>query len=198
MGQSAKLHYMTESATRQKRLRAITRTALRLADEHGLDGFTMDQLAEEVGVSRRTLFNYVPGKIDAVLGPEPEVDEQLVEAFLAGGPTGQLMEDLRLLTVSILDDGEVEHEDMVRFRRLLHGDARILQAAHARFQGSLDEKVEFLQQREGRDFPATKARLAIQLTVVVFDTALDAFLDEPGTTLADHFTQIFDQLTELV
>ena len=36
--------------------------------EHGLDGFTMEQLAERVGVSRRTLFYYFPAKDDAVLG----------------------------------------------------------------------------------------------------------------------------------
>lgn len=46
----------------------IVRSARRLADQHGVDGFTLDDLAEAAGVSRRTLFNYFPTKYDAVLG----------------------------------------------------------------------------------------------------------------------------------
>ena len=74
--QSAKLHSVSESATLQPSRKVstahrITTCAQRLTDQHGLDGFTMDDLAAEAGVSRRTLFNYFPGKVDAVLGPGP-------------------------------------------------------------------------------------------------------------------------------
>ena len=72
------MHSVDESAEkrsradrRQRMLHRITLTAQRLTDERGLDGFTMDDLAEAVDVSRRTLFNYFPGKVDAVLGPDP-------------------------------------------------------------------------------------------------------------------------------
>ena len=41
----------------------------RLADDRGFDGFTMDELAAAAAVSRRTLFNHVSGKLEAVLGP---------------------------------------------------------------------------------------------------------------------------------
>ena len=44
-----------------------------LADERGFDGFTMEDLADAAGVSRRTLFNYFPGKADAVLGEAHDV-----------------------------------------------------------------------------------------------------------------------------
>lgn len=192
---------MTKSASssrRQRTLQAIARTALRLADEHGLDGFTMDQLAEEVGVSRRTLFNYVPSKMDAVLGPEPELDEDLVAAFLAGGPSGHLLRDLHTVTRAFLEASTADSDDLGRFRRLMHGDARVMQAAHQRFEGSIDEKVAFLRQREGADFPEERARLALALIVVVFDQALTAFLNDTDRPLPDHFDRIFDQLTQLV
>lgn len=192
---------MTESANspkRQRTLLAIHRSALRLADEHGLDGFTMDQLAEEVGVSRRTLFNYVPSKMDAVLGPEPELEPALLEEFIAGGPTGHLLSDLRTLAVAFLVDSNADQEDLARFRRLLHGDARVLQAAHQRFEGSMDDKLDFLRQREGADFPEEQARLVFGVLAVVFNLALNAFLDDTGTPLPVHYSRIFDQLTELV
>ena len=54
--------------------RRIVLCAQELTLEHGLDGFTMDDLAQRAEVSRRTLFNYFPSKDDAVLGGPPSVD----------------------------------------------------------------------------------------------------------------------------
>ena len=99
---------MSESAIgragrRRSTTRQIARCARRLAAEHGVDGFTMEQLATDAGVSRRTLFNYFPGKVDAVLGPMPEAPDEALEEFRAGGPSGDLVKDLRHLASSILD-----------------------------------------------------------------------------------------------
>ena len=81
-----------------KRLRTerrISRCAQQLTEERGLDGFTLDDLAARAEVSRRTLFNYFPSKLDAVLGPVPAVSDAARTAFLAGGPTGRLIDDSR-------------------------------------------------------------------------------------------------------
>src|SRR3954462_3338186 len=94
------MHSMTQSATslrEQKRWQTshrITLCALRLTDEHGLDGFTMEDLAEAADVSRRTLFNYFPRKADAVLGEMPDIAEAALAAFRSGGPHGNLIDDL--------------------------------------------------------------------------------------------------------
>ena len=58
---------------------AMTTAALRLAREHGSGGFTVDQLADAAGVSRRTFFNYFPS-IEAAL-------TQPIEQFLEGAFT---------------------------------------------------------------------------------------------------------------
>lgn len=99
MSQSAKLHFATHSASsspagrvslrdlrRWETARRINAAAQVLTEEHGLDGFTLDDLAAAVGVSRRTLFNYFPSKLDAVLGPLPDIAGTDVEEFRAGGP----------------------------------------------------------------------------------------------------------------
>ncbi|MEN0128061.1 MAG: TetR/AcrR family transcriptional regulator [Brevundimonas sp.] len=46
---------------------AIASTALALANEHGLDGFTLDDLARAAGISRRTFFNHFASKEEAVV-----------------------------------------------------------------------------------------------------------------------------------
>src|SRR5262245_7061502 len=79
---SARLHFVTHSASEDRKsstARRITVCAQRLTDERGFDGFTMDDLAEAAGLSRRTLFNYFPSKADAVLGAGPELDDEFIQ-----------------------------------------------------------------------------------------------------------------------
>ncbi|MET3807393.1 AcrR family transcriptional regulator [Nakamurella sp. UYEF19] len=45
---------------------ALTEQALRLADERGYDGFTIADLVDSVGVSRRTFSNYFAGKAECL------------------------------------------------------------------------------------------------------------------------------------
>ena len=97
------MHFVSQSATttRAAKRLATSRRIMRAANEltlaAGFDGWTMDELAEVVDVSRRTLFNYYPAKIDAVLGPIPELPTEALETFRAKGPHGVLIEDCRAL-----------------------------------------------------------------------------------------------------
>ena len=93
------MHFMTQSAIQvteqgdtradRRRLTAhrITGCAQRLTLERGLDGFTMDDLAALAEVSRRTLFNYFPGKDDAVLGGPPVLNAGCSRPSVPGDPT---------------------------------------------------------------------------------------------------------------
>ena len=79
-----------------RRLVEIQEAAATLVIERGYDGLTMDELAERVGVSRRTLFNHVPDKASAVLGPFGENNPRpgALELFLEKQPHGRLVDDL--------------------------------------------------------------------------------------------------------
>lgn len=193
---------MTVEAPRAARRQAtawrICDRAQELADARGLDGFTLEELAEAAEVSRRTLFNYFPSKVDAVLGPFPEVDEESLAVFRAGGPHADLVEDLAVLARTLLTDADVHRAGFALHRRLLRANPRLLAAAHERFEVICQRMVEQILVRESPQFDAARARVAVRLLVAVTDTALDRFLDDPAEQqLADLFTDSLRTAREL-
>jgi AcrR family transcriptional regulator len=73
-----------KAATRQ----ALHEAALRLAMRNGLDGVTVEDIADEVGVSRRTFSNYFANKEDAVLHADRERMRRLL-SLVRDRPAGE-------------------------------------------------------------------------------------------------------------
>ncbi|WP_460784693.1 TetR/AcrR family transcriptional regulator [Microbacterium tumbae] len=97
---------MSESADslreqrKRETARALTDAARRLTGDRGFAGFTVEELCAEVGVSRRTFFNYFESKENAVFGftaIDPR-QEALEEAFAER--TGDLLDDFIELTIA--------------------------------------------------------------------------------------------------
>lgn len=174
----------------------ITRCARELTVEHGLDGFTMEELAECAGVSRRTLFNYVPGKLDAVIGEKPTRNPQDLAEFLAGGPTGVLIRDVKALALAFLVTKAPDVSEFDQFRQLVRADHRVQQAIHERFVGAIDHISEAIAQREGQADPVT-TRIIVAFMLGLLDLALDEALADPSVEFADHFERAFDKATAL-
>lgn len=191
------MHFVSESATLSLRAwkkvetsHRITLCAQRLTDQHGIDGFTMDDLAEAAGVSRRTLFNYFPGKIDAVLGEIPEFAEDVVATFLAGGPHGDLVDDVAELARTALAVKDPDRETLELGLRVMRAEPRLLAAAHERFEAVIEDFSALLIEREGPTFAPDKARLLLRLLLTLFDAALAVLVTEgPERTLVDVFDE---------
>ncbi|WP_162234529.1 TetR/AcrR family transcriptional regulator [Agreia sp. Leaf210] len=149
---------MNESATVDRRevrrvqtASRLTSISRRLTAQHGLGGFTIEELCDEVGVSRRTFFNYFRTKEDAVIGADPEAESQtFAEEFLARGSRGWpvVIDDLLELAIQhfgALEGTAREHAD---FFAALEREPRLLQ----RFIGMSKERerqvVALVAQRE--------------------------------------------------
>lgn len=98
------MHSVTESATtsRERRRAETTRTLISLARRataaHGLHGFTIEELCDQAGISRRTFFNYFASKEDAVLGFALDFDTAEIDEFFVAmrpkTPAGELSANL--------------------------------------------------------------------------------------------------------
>lgn len=111
----------------------FVRTAQSLVAQRGLECVTVLDICEEVGVSERTFFNYFATKEDAVLGLAlggSEVELELAEEFVAGGPTGELLLDgVALVTPYLRDDARLGGREGLRFlaqHRILAREPRLL------------------------------------------------------------------------
>ncbi|GAA3671228.1 hypothetical protein GCM10022237_33720 [Nocardioides ginsengisoli] len=186
------MHSMPEVCTNRREAKRhqtalrLQQCALQLTLDKGFDGWTIDDLAVAAEVSRRTVFNYFDGKADVVLGPGIEVDPATVDAFVAGGPTGRLFDDLLVLaheaTRDRADEGLINS-----LRQAVVSDSRLLALVHERLETAADGFAECVRQREGDDFPPQRARLLLKLLLTFFDNALDRTAEDPGRTFTEHF-----------
>lgn len=179
---------MAQSATvrRQSTLRRITVAAQELAIDRGYDGFTLDDLAAAVGVSRRTLFNHVSGKEEAVVGVRPDFDPVLVERFRAGGPTGDLFDDLLHLIVELLDREGASREDAGRFHRLLETNPQLTQRVHRELERVCTEAVEMASDRPGEGDRQRAGVVVVVLGALVAHAMNEYLRADDSVTLVDH------------
>ncbi|MFG6446495.1 TetR/AcrR family transcriptional regulator [Microbacterium sp. P07] len=194
------MHCVTDSAPtvrdrrRQDTSRALTRAARLATAEHGLSGFTIEDLCDTADVSRRTFFNYFASKEDAVLGlPLHRGDEDAVTAFLAGGEASghlspTLLADLAELTEARWRTLDIAPESV---RELIAaGDREPRLIGRMLEHGIRDERADaaLVAQREGFAPGDLRAEVAAQLVGALCRGATGEFL-APGNT--DAFTDIF-------
>lgn len=184
---------------RRETARRITVAARRLTVEHGVDGFTMDDLALRAKVSRRTLFNYYPGKDDAVLGLAPEVTPESFARFVSGGPHGSLVADLAEIVVRILRDQAETPQEVALGREAMRTNPRLIALALEHLQELVESCIGYVEQREGTAFDRARFDVALTVVVACLHLAMDRFLTgEHGTDLAPLFTGTLRTAHELM
>ena len=159
----------------------LTTVSRRLTAERGLNGFTIEEVCDEVGVSRRTFFNYFPSKDEAVIGiDEGEEAQALAGAFLARGSRGwpAVVDDLVELAIEHARQagfGVAEHAD---FMAALGREPRLL----ARFIEITREREQMLAgliaAREGTTPDDPNARAVVQVLGTVLRSAGERALEQ--------------------
>ena len=167
--------------------------ALRLFLEQGFDATTMEQIANEAGISRRSLFRYFGTKEDIVLGHLVEAGMTVRDALEARPASEPPWEALRGAFESLVLDPEYSPERNLKISKMLYGTPS-LRAGHFEKQLRWQELlVPNIQRRlgaktgDGYD-PRAEAIVACALTCL--DVAGEIWTRSDGK---EDLVQLFDR-----
>ncbi|MEJ8282906.1 AcrR family transcriptional regulator [Curtobacterium sp. PvP017] len=171
----------TTERTRALRRRMIGE-ARRATVEHGLSGFTIEQLCESVGVSRRTFFNHFASKDDAVLGIELHADVEAIDRYAAGGIVPGGLDPLDSIVALAIDQFHrvgIDRADEVLVRRVFEREPALV----ARFLSATDVQLArvtvALRRRFGWDDPADRrARLVTEAAAGLLKVTATEYFDD--------------------
>lgn len=174
-----------KAATRQ----SLHEAALRLAMEHGLDGVTVEDIADAVGVSRRTFSNYFANKEDAILSADRVRTGALV-ALVEGRPAvDKPWRALREASRELYLAGPVRDREWVAQLRLLRRHPSLL-ARQASDQFALERELAAVLLARGHGLDEELALFMAATFLTTLRTARALWLEgsgeEPLPELADR------------
>ncbi|WP_420363506.1 TetR/AcrR family transcriptional regulator [Curtobacterium aetherium] len=186
----------TAERTRALRRRMVAE-ARRAVVDGGLQGFTIEQLCERVGVSRRTFFNHFASKEDVVLGIELNADTEMLAAFAAGAvvPAGLApLPAVIALVIEQLHVAGIDRADEALVRRVFEREP----ALTARFLSATDAQIakvaDAVRQRfDWTDPTDPRARLVSEAAVGVLRVSAGVyFADDFDETSGPRFDELLD------
>jgi AcrR family transcriptional regulator len=180
-----------KAATRQ----ALHEAALRLTTEHGADRVTVEAIADEAGVSRRTFSNYFANKEQALLYGDQQRMRALIDLVRSrpagespwAALTGAAEEFYRRL-------GDLDPEMVARSRLVRSHPALVAQQVNTFAELERELSGEIAARLDAADRTGVRARLTAVAFLAALRVSLNVWLDQPaGTRLWDLVRQSLTQ-----
>ncbi|MBV2363467.1 TetR family transcriptional regulator [Streptomonospora nanhaiensis] len=158
--------------------RTLQHEALRLAIEHGSENVTVDDIAAAANVSTRTFFNYFSSKDEAIIGDgPPRPTEEATAVFVANGPTGDLLDDLKHFILSPMLDLSAEElgysfTDFLARKQLMHREPHLVTRMMATFAATERQVVEGVAARLDEEPEAIRPQIVAALGMTALRFAL--------------------------
>jgi AcrR family transcriptional regulator len=171
--------------------------ALRLFTEKGYDAVTIDDIAAEAGVSRRTFFRYFATKEDVLFSDNAERLAELRQALSARPPDEPVLSALRHALLSMAGDYEEQREQIFQRAKIIRTAPGLLGKALANQRVWEEAMSELVAQRLGVD-PAVDLRpsVAAGTTLAAIRSAVTLWVAGGGSaylpTLAAEAMDLLD------
>jgi AcrR family transcriptional regulator len=180
-----------KASTRQ----ALHEAAMRLAIEHGADRITVEAIADEAGVSRRTFSNYFANKEQALL----HGDDQRMQALLEIVRERPAAEPAWAALTNAAEEfyrrlGDLDPEWVSRGRLVRSQPALAAQQVSTFAAWERELSAEVAQRLAGQDPSGVRARLTSAAFLAALRVSLNVWLDQPpGTPLWDLVRESLDE-----
>ena len=176
----------------------IEQAAFRLFADRGFDATTLDDIARDVGVSRRTLFRYFDSKNDIPWGQFDQTLEHF-RALLDAMPANLALSEAVFRGVvafnEFADDAEPPHRD--RMRLIL--ETPTLQAHSVLRYGQWRAVIsQYVARRTGSDADAVLPQTIGHVALALALTAYERWLAEPDSTVPDLLRESLAGLREFL
>lgn len=169
--------------------RALTDTARRLTTERGFAGFTIEELCTDVGVSRRTFFNYFESKENAVFGfaTVESRQEVLEEEFVA--QRGDIVEDFVRLTIRRFELFNPVDDAPALFAVIEH-EPRLLKAAFEQIAKNEQRDMGLILRRLDDDAAPLRAEVIVHSVGALVRMSMEQLVHHQSTeSFADLMTR---------
>lgn len=178
---------------RRETMQRITQAGIRLFIAKGFEGATLDEIAAEAGISRRTFFHYFKSKDDILLALQSGMGEGIAASVRQAPPDARPLDAIRQAVIDAC--AAVPPEDMIKIDRLMRSSASV----QARKQASYVEHELTLFAALRDRWPQPERELALRLVALMAIGALrlstERFSLEGGKrALTELLNEAFDAL----
>ena len=171
--------------------RAVSRTALELFAERGFEETTVDDIADALGVSRRTLFRYFASKNDMAWGDFDWVLARLRRCLQDTGPDEPLHQALGRAVVAS-NRYEADQLPELRIRMRLITGVPALQAHSAlRYAEWRAVIAEFVARRLGCRLDEVVPQMVAHAALGTSMAAFLVWVDDPSSDLVENLEEAY-------
>lgn len=178
---------------RRETLRRITEAGTRLFIAHGYEATTLDAIAAEAGISRRTFFHYFKSKDEILLAMQAGLGDLLTAALALESRDQRPIDAVRKALVRISD--AYDPGEMLILDRVMRSSEAVLarkQASYVQHEATLFAALRALWPEAERE---TGLRLVAMMSIGALRLSLEAFNREEGRRpIAALLNEAFDAL----
>ena len=183
---------------RRETLQRIRDAAAGLVDKHGYDNVTVDDICHAASISRRTFFNYVDSKDEAILGSFPFTFTPEALDHIRDTPSENVL-DLVIRSI-VVEPGRFDGPAAKCRRELLEHNPGLMHAEATRRRGFLTELGRAIYDHFER-FPGDRRHAGsledeAHFIVVLFQGAVSRYLWHPPDS-ADPIAQLLENAQTL-
>jgi AcrR family transcriptional regulator len=187
-----------KTAQRRHRTRFdLTAAARRMTAEHGLSGFTLEELCASVGISRRTFFNHFASKEDVVVGVALDDDDEALDAYASSRRDPRLpalatvFDDLGALVVERVENVGLTRGQAADFKAALDREPRLFGAMMRQGDEQRRRVVAAVASHEELDEGDPRIDVAVTLLTGLVQRAFERFFSADGRA-DERFDAVLD------